>query len=157
MPRPSRPDKRREKTEANRMVKHRLWDEQAAREARHDALVQRLIDKALSKKRSQTFNLDEALAEFDEAREMALALKEPLAAAKCTWFKSQLAGLVVDRQAVLHAHTSNGDSFNMHGSTEEIRQRLIDRLAEKHGSARAQRLISAIERELDDGEVSDEQ
>jgi hypothetical protein len=162
MPRPQKPDRRKEKTEANRALKHRLWDEQAAREARQDALVQSIIDKALAKKKSGEFSLLDAFDEINEAREMALALQQPSSAAKCTWYKAQLAGLLIQQHAHAVAVGQPGD-FNLQGNIGDTRRRLLERISERHGSRKAklmieyaERIFKASDEELEKLEVDDD-
>jgi hypothetical protein len=155
MPRPSEPEKRR--IEANRKHRQALLAQQADREKRQDELVQGLIDNALSRVRTGQFGLEEALHEFDEARSQALALRQPAAAARCTWYKAQLVGLLVQQHAVA---VGSPQDFSLAGSTEEARQRITDRLIEQHGlsTKRAQKLISKIEHEFNrikDGDDDD--
>jgi hypothetical protein len=158
MARPSEPEKRR--IEERRQRNRRLREERTvedARERRMQERVQALIDTALARPRPQQFDLDQALAELDEARDLAMATKNPYAAAQCTALKAKLCGLMIERSATALAVGRPEEFGRFHGSNDEIRQRFLEDLRERIGSARAERFLTFAKSEglLIEGEIDD--
>jgi hypothetical protein len=109
----------------------------------HDR-IQGLITSALARPRSEQFDLDQAFEELNEARGLALAISEPMAAARCTMFKAQLAGLVIERSAAV---VGTPEQFSLQGDTKELKRQAVERLRERMGSEKANRLLTVLKRE----------
>jgi hypothetical protein len=153
MPRPSPSDRRRK---AANQARDKPVRDAAARQS---ALVEKLIAGALARPRSTDFDIAQALAEFDEARSLALAIQNPGAAARCTAYKCELLGLMVHRSAVA---VGSPEHFRQVEDDREVIERYREVWAEKMGSVRADRAAALLtdawsryKGDDDDGDVID--
>jgi hypothetical protein len=133
MPRPSPADKR--KAELNGKRKQVVRETQAAREARQDKMIEGLISSALARPRTTAFDREAAMHEFDEARALCIAKGNGVGAARCTWFKAELCGLIVDRSIQVTATAA--DIAKMTGSVEQNEIDAIEKVRQRNGSKAA--------------------
>jgi hypothetical protein len=107
-------------------------------------------------------DINNLVEKLERAYCLACAKELPAAMVMAATAQARLLGLIVDRQAVVHAHV---DPAVLQGSIEEGRQRIFEKLAERVGSHKARRALAFIEQlqeepdkpdDVIDGEVADE-
>lgn len=81
--------------------------------------------------RSNGYSFEESMANLEMQRRMALKMGDIGAANTAEYSKAKLAGLMIDRQAVLHANSTNGLDFT--GDAEEGTRLGIERLRARAG------------------------
>ena len=158
MPTPNRNERR--KIEARRAANKAARDEAAEREKRTAARVQGILDNALGRTRERGAlpDLAELISQLDDARMVALSTHPPQAnaAVNATRAMSRLLGLLVDRSVV----AVGSPSEFMHGDVADQKRALFERMSERVGSKKAQRMLAFIEKlrdepDDDDGEATD--
>jgi hypothetical protein len=142
--------KRKRQSRADRDKIRRMLDEHAAKDRhRHEHMVDKLLRDAnerVGRLKTSGYDVDECLAELEEARVAALTAWPPQtgAAVQASMGKARVAGLIVDKQAILHGRVS---ASTLHGDIADNRNQLIERLREKHGSSIVDRFIAFMRNE----------
>jgi hypothetical protein len=147
MPRPDKGEKRR--IEQRRAKNEKARDEAVARDAAVRKRVEGLLDQALNRAKAEPNRPPdrlELIARLEEHRQLALSCWPPQIgpANSAVFMTARLLGYVVDQQAIVHADAGTVD---LTGNTAALTEQAMEKLRERIGSARADRLLAFLKDE----------
>jgi hypothetical protein len=150
----------RKNIERRRAENQKRRDDAAARDAAIHKRIATLADDAIARARRAPMERPDAvelIARFEELKVLAISCHPPqmAAAVSAVGWEARIAGVIVDRQAVMHAEV---DASVLHGSVEEGRERIILKLADQRGmSPRKARLaFEAAQRAFEAAAAADD-
>jgi hypothetical protein len=119
--------------------------EEAERQARKRIKeMEERASELIEQYRESGYSYEEAMAEFEQARDMAITTRDANAMTAASIAKAKLSGLWIDKSAVLHAHAGIG---SLHGESPEQLEAAAERMRERIGSAGADRLLAFLRKE----------
>jgi hypothetical protein len=106
--------------------------------------VEAIVSDALRRptRRDGLPDLPELIAKCDAAYELSMVARLPGYAIRAVELQAQLLGMLVDRQAIVHGRVEGNV---LHGSVEDNRRQVLERMRERYGSAKTQRLLEVLE------------
>jgi hypothetical protein len=150
---PSPTPKQRREIAKRHADKQAFRDNIMRREKQIHDRVQKLIDESVNRsKNARGYALDDILLGLEEARVLAMAISQPTAAVGALMAMAKVQGLIVEQVA----HGAPQEFSALTGPVEDNRRQLLERMSERMGSRRAQKMIAVFDRMQDELDKNDD-